>query len=275
MLWREARSPLDELVFLKLGGSLITDKSKRDTPRLDIIQRIGQEIARARAVRPGLRLVLGHGSGSFGHFAAQEYGVHRGGLEDWRGYAETAAAAARLNRMVADCMLRNGVPVVSMPPSASVSCKRGELVEMTVFPVETLLERGLVPLVYGDVALDVEQGCAIVSTEQVFVYLSERVHPRRMIIAGEVDGVFTADPLTDPDARRLPEITSTSFVSVRGMLSGSHGVDVTGGMLGKVDVLLDAIKRQHEMRIRLISGRREGAVEAALKGEAEGTLLRY
>ena len=264
-------------MFLKLGGSLITDKGRRDTPRLDVIARMGREIAGALKSQPELGLVVGHGSGSFGHHAAQEYGVHLGNIRDWRGYAATGAAAGRLNRLVTDALLESGVPAVSLQPSASARCRGGELLKMAISPVEMLLERGLVPLVYGDVALDVEQGCAIVSTEQVFAYLADRLRPRRMVIAGEVHGVFSADPREDPRAAPLSEISSATIASVRESLAASHDVDVTGGMLGKVEALLGVTERQKHLTIRLVSGTVEGMVEAALKGEAEGegTLLHY
>ena len=266
-----------EVVFLKLGGSLITDKSRRETPRLGVIERLGQEIAQALDSRPSLRLVLGHGSGSYGHYSAQEYGVHRGHLEDWAGYAVTSAAAQRLNRVVTDLLLEKGVPVVSVQPSASVFCRGGKIVEMVVTPVEVLLNHGLVPLVYGDVALDGEQGCAIVSTEQVFAYLAKELRPHRMVVAGEIHGVFTADPRGDEGARPIPEISSLNVGRVMKLLTASHGVDVTGGMLGKVEVLFQLVKRERQLTIRLVSGLREGAVGAALRGEAEGegTLLRF
>ncbi|MFN3331018.1 MAG: uridylate kinase, partial [Caldilinea sp.] len=66
------------LVFLKLGGSLITDKRKAETPRLDVIARLAQEIAAAQQDDPALRLVIGHGSGSFGHIYGRKYGTRDG-----------------------------------------------------------------------------------------------------------------------------------------------------------------------------------------------------
>ena len=266
-----------ELVFLKLGGSLITEKSKLETPRLDVIERVSLEIARALRDSPNLRLLLGHGSGSYGHYAAKEYGVHRGHLRDWQGYAVTSAAAQRLNRLVVDALLRRGVPVVSVQPSASALCRSGELLEMAVFPARMLLDRGLIPLLYGDVALDEEQGCTIVSTEQVFAHLAQSLRPDRMVIVGEVDGVFTGDPKRDKDASAIPVISSLDVNQVMGLLAGSRDVDVTGGMRSKVMILFKLIEEQPQLIIRLISGMREGAIEAALKGEAdgEGTLLRF
>jgi isopentenyl phosphate kinase len=58
---------MDELVFLKLGGSLITDKTRPYTPRLDILALLAEQIAAAN-----VRMVLGHGSGSCWHTAAKE-----------------------------------------------------------------------------------------------------------------------------------------------------------------------------------------------------------
>lgn len=265
-----------ELVFLKLGGSLITDKTRRETPRLDIIARVGLEIARALEACPNLRVVLGHGSGSYGHYAAQEHGVHRGHLKDWRGYAATSAVAQRLNRLVVDSLLERGVPVVSVQPSASALCRGGELIEMMVTPIEVLLDRGLVPLVYGDVALDEEQGCAIVSTEQILAYLAQRLCPSRMVVAGDVNGVFSADPQRDDEASHIPVVSSLNVDQVTRLLTASSCVDVTGGMAGKVRILFQLIESQPLLTIQLISGMREGAVEASLKGETggEGTLLR-
>jgi len=116
---------LSLLAFIKLGGSVITDKNREATAQPEVIRRLAREIARARAADPGLRLVIGHGSGSFGHFVGRHYGTHLGLRDDrgWEGYARTGAAAARLNRLVTDVFLEEGVPVVSLQPSASARCR--------------------------------------------------------------------------------------------------------------------------------------------------------
>ena len=59
------------LTLVKLGGSLITDKRVEKSFRRDVVKRLADEIAAARAVDPELKLLIGHGSGSFGHFAAK------------------------------------------------------------------------------------------------------------------------------------------------------------------------------------------------------------
>jgi isopentenyl phosphate kinase len=269
---------MNELVFVKLGGSVITDKARPETPRPEVIARLAGEVASALVARPDLRLVLGHGSGSFGHVVARRYGTRQGvhTVADWRGFAEVAAVAARLNRLVTDAFLAAGVPVWSLPPSASARCRGGELTSLAAATVEEALAHGLVPLVYGDVALDEEQGGTIISTEQVFAYLARQFRPARMILVGVVDGVYEGDPLRDPSARLVPEISAANWSAVQAVLGGSHATDVTGGMLAKVEEMVDLVRELPGLTVQLISGERRGALETALlqPGSAGGTLIR-
>lgn len=268
---------VSELVFLKLGGSLITDKLRLETPRRTVIERVAREIHNALKARPDLSLVLGHGSGSYGHFAADRYKVHKGNLEDWRGYAETAAAAQRLNRLVTDALLGADVPVVSLQPSASAQCSAGELVDLNLGPITTLLDRGLVPLVYGDVSLDSAQGCTILSTEAIFAYLARVLCPSRIIMAGEVAGVYSGDPHRDTIVRLVPSITAHNYAQVEEMLTASFGVDVTGGMLTKVQSLFALVTELPSLQVRIVTGRTPQLLERVLINAEleEGTLLQY
>ncbi len=266
-----------ELVFLKLGGSVITHKDQEARAAREVIEQAASEIGQALADRPHLRLVVGHGSGSFGHFVARKYGTHQGIRRQagWQGYVQTGAAAARLNRLVTDIFIDQNVPVVSIQPSASALCRGGELVHLETVPIEQALAHKLAPLVYGDVAFDQLQGCAIISTEQIFAYLAHRLKPERIILAGMVEGVFSRDPLNDPEARLFKEITPANIDQVRDKLSGSHGVDVTGGMLTKVQLMYELVCRQPSLQVRLISGQRAGLIRAVLSDRnfEAGTLI--
>jgi isopentenyl phosphate kinase len=279
---REARgfAVAGELVFVKLGGSVITHKTRPETARPEVIARLAREVARARAACPELALVLGHGSGSFGHVTARRYGTRGGvhGESDWLGFAQVAAVAGRLNRIVADQFLAAGVPVWSLQPSASAMCRGGMLVSMVTIPVEKALAHGLVPLLYGDVALDELQGGTIVSTEQIFAYLARQLSPARMLLVGEVDGVFEGDPLRDPSVRLVPEISAANWAIARAALGGSHGTDVTGGMLAKVEEMMDLVRDVPGLTVRLFSGERAGALEATLRQPGlpiGGTVIRW
>jgi len=268
----------ERLVFVKLGGSVITDKTRPETARSEVISRLAGEIAAALAARPELRLVLGHGSGSFGHPVAQRYGTHLGvrSPADWRGFAEVAATAARLNRLVADALLAAGVPAWTIQPSASARCRDGELLSLEIGPIEEALAHGLAPLVYGDVALDEVKGGTIISTEQIFAYLARRLCPARLIMVGQVDGVFESDPLRHPASRLIPEITGQNWAQVRTLLGGSHAADVTGGMLAKVEAMVALVRELPGLAVHLLSGLRPGALESTLRDPTTptgGTLI--
>ena len=274
---------MTELVLLKLGGSVITDKSLPFTAREDVICRLGQEIRQALDDQPDMQLILGHGSGSFGHVAAEKYRTHEGVIdtndllrqESWRGFAYTAAAAARLNRLVTDLLLEEGVPVVSYQPSASARCRRGELMYFDTHAMKQVLKAGLIPLVYGDVAVDAVQGFTIISTEQIFDNIARELQPIRIILAGIVDGVYTADPLVDPDASRYEEITLENWEEVEATLGGSHATDVTGGMFSKVRDMYHLVLAQPPLQVHIVSGEIPGQVALALSGSDGdiGTLI--
>lgn len=265
-------------IFLKLGGSLITDKCQAETPRPVVIARLAGEIAEARRARPDMQLVIGHGSGSFGHVVGARYGTRHGARtpEDWYGFAATADAAARLNRIVVGALLDAGLPIWSIQPGAALRCDDGAIVDGPHSTVAAALERGLVPVIFGDVALDSMRGGTIASTEEIFDWLAGHLRPARVILAGEVDGIFTGDPQLDPDARRIEAITPDQFTALQAVLGGSHGTDVTGGMAAKVSQALGMIERSGgELDVIVCGGLTANNLFRALvePGEKIGTRL--
>ncbi|MEP7356002.1 MAG: isopentenyl phosphate kinase [Anaerolineales bacterium] len=257
------------LTFLKLGGSLITDKAQPRTPRPDVLSRLMAEIAAARASRPDLQLVLGHGSGSFGHMEARRHGT-RGGVRtaaEWAGFAEVQAAAGELNRLVAAAARAAGLPLLNLPPSASAICRDGVMVSLAIQPLHLALAHGLVPMVFGDVAFDVVRGGTIVSTEDVFSYLAAALRPGRILLAGIEPGVLTRWPNGDLLQRLGPDTQPAS-------IGGSHAADVTGGMASKVSEMQALVRVLPGTTVRIFSGAQPGVVREALLGTAEpGTLV--
>src|SRR5690606_22583244 len=152
------------LTFVKLGGSLITDKRVESSFRAPVVERIAAELKAALDQRSDLQLVVGHGSGSFGHFAAARYKTIDGvrSPEEWRAFAHVATVAAELNHLVAKTFDAAGIPVWRMQPSASASSHDGILTDMALSPIQQALAHQLVPLVYGDVALDTVRGGTII-----------------------------------------------------------------------------------------------------------------
>ncbi len=254
---------MTELVFLKLGGSLLTDKTRPQVLRGDVLRRLAAEIASALHERPGLSLVIGHGSGSFGHVTARQYGTRDGVRSPaaWRGYAEVARVAAELNRLVVDALWEAGVPALRIQPSASARCRDGELTAMDERPLIAALRNGLAPVVHGDVALDDVRGGTIISTEAIFCWLAPRLLPRRVVLVGEVEGVLTADPAGSVKGEVIAEITPAMLPQLADALGGSRGVDVTGGMVAKVAEMVALARATPSLAyVQVISGLAPGLV---------------
>lgn len=258
------------LVFLKLGGSLITDKQQPETPRRDVIERLSAEIHDAFLLVPGLQLVLGHGSGSYGHVAGARYGTRDGvsGPNEWRGFSEVSVTAARLNHIVLEALYEAGLPVFRVQPSALARCSDGRITYMHLEALHNALDQGLLPLVYGDVAFDEIRGGTIISTEEIADYLARQLQPDLILLAAEVDGVL------DASGRTLPLITPQRLPDHANAIGGSAAIDVTGGMASKVDSMLRLCQDLPGLQVRIFAGSQPGAVFDLLTGRAEhGTLL--
>ena len=265
-----ARNPFisqSVVVFLKLGGSLITDKVRAYTARHEVIARLAGEVRQALDASPDLTLLIGHGSGSFGHWAARPYGTRQGVRTpaQWCGYAEVAAAATRLNRIVTDAFLEANVPVLSVQPSASAHCHDGTLRYLDTRPIQAALAQRLVPLVYGDVALDDVRGGTIISTEDIFLFLADELQPARILLLGAVPGVV------DPGGTVIPRITPADFPALQVALTGSAGVDVTGGMADKVARMVELVQRHPETCVHILTGTEPGLLTRALLDDALST----
>ena len=166
--------PFPNLIFLKLGGSLITDKDKPNSPQLEVITRLAAELSSYIRSNHKAQIILGHGSGSFGHVPAKEFGTRSGVYDEqgWVGFLEVWQAAAKLNHIVIDCLRSAGLPALAIPPSAVVTAANKEVDRWDLMPVISALKAGLLPVVYGDVTFDEALGGTILSTEDLFYHLA-------------------------------------------------------------------------------------------------------
>jgi isopentenyl phosphate kinase len=267
---------MPEVILVKLGGSLITDKAQAEMPRLPVIRRLAGEIARARAALPsGVRLIVGHGSGSFGHVAAARYrlaeGLDAGSSEQLLGISLTQERAAALHWRVMTELLAAGALPFSIAPSSALVTAAGEPASFADEPLLLALERGLLPVLYGDVVLDREQGVAICSTERLFTLLAHRlpergITVRRALWLGETAGVW------DGEGKVIPRFTRADFPGMEGSLGAAAGTDVTGGMRHRVETALALADLG--ITSQILDGREPGLLERALAGETvPGTIV--
>ncbi len=266
--------PYKELIFIKFGGSLITTKDQAFEVQLDVISRLMTELSVFLIQNPDTRIILGHGSGSFGHSVASKYGT-RDGLNnelDWQGYQEVWHAARELHDIVLACGMQFDfpLPLISFPPSASITASNHQITTWNLEPMTAATDNGLIPVVYGDVVFDDVLGGTILSTEELFIDLASVFKPERVLLFGKTDGVFADYPNCQ---NLLPHITAETVLPKA--LGNSESPDVTGGMLKKVRLMQRLCELSPKTKVRICSATREGQLIQALMGEARGTLITH
>lgn len=258
------------VVFIKLGGSLITDKRVAKSFRREVARNIAAQLEQVRAERPALRMVVGHGSGSFGHFEAWRLDIGSGiaSDEERQAMARVGAVAAELTTLVQFELLEAGLPALRFPPSALLTTSDKRVHAMATDALRLALAQGYLPLTHGDITLDQAIGGAIMSTEAVFAALAEPLEATEIILLGEVDGVL------DADGSLVSRISPESLPALLPMLGGSHGVDVTGGMQQKVAEMVELASRRPSLSVTIANGRRDGILlDLLLRGKARGTQI--
>lgn len=262
------------LTLLKLGGAVITNKEIPESVREDVLFRLVDEIAKAWVKRPGA-FILGNGAGSFAHVPAGRYKTMEGFIheESVIGMAITQDAAARLNRIVVRSLIEAGVPAVSVAPSSFILADHKQGNKWFGDVLINHLERGLLPVVYGDVIADISQGCTIWSTDTVFSFLSRELpvlgyNVKDIIHVTEAGGVWK-----DLQTKEIfPMITISMRDEVRGSMTDIKGFDVTGGMWHKIQEALSLAELG--IQTRIVSGTEQKVVYNTLLGDASfGTVI--
>lgn len=262
----------DLLILIKLGGSLITYKDQPETARPDIIEASLKTILKLRNALPQLKIIVGHGSGSFGHTTAKRFSTMDGVStpKDWLGFAEVAKSAKTLNDLVFDIGINLGLPLKIIRPSSQVLTTNRQIVHWNLSPIQSFLSNQEIPLIYGDVILDTQIGGTILSTEELFLHLAEFLKPSMMLIAGIEAGVYADYPV---NSRVIPTISrDDALIGLN--LAGSQTPDVTGGMLTKVRLLQLACRRNPGMGAYIYDGLNfENTIEI-VSGSLVGTQIR-
>ncbi|MDK1117817.1 MAG: isopentenyl phosphate kinase [Anaerolineae bacterium] len=263
---------MQELVFLKLGGSLITDKTKPYTPRLNKLADLADQIALSLRSSPNLKLILGHGSGSFGHTPAKKHGTI-GGVNtpnEWAGFVEVWYHASALNRFVLQALREANLSAMTFSPAASVWANNRQIINWDTSKINKALDEGIIPVVHGDVIFDETKGGTILSTEDLFVHLAHELKPTRILLAGLEEAIYADFP---ERKHRVQVLTRKKLTSMINNVGPASGVDVTGGMQSKVEQMVELAEALPDLSIQIFSGDRPKNVLNSLQGEQLGTLI--
>lgn len=254
------------LVVVKFGGSAVTFKDEVKRANFQVIERLAREVYESFS---HVDLIIVHGGGSFGHPFAHKYGLVSGffDVEQLVGLVETRYAMNELNQIIVRALIDAGVPAITVQPSSCIFLRDGSIAHFHLEPIKLILKLNCVPVLYGDVVFDEVLGFTILSGDKISSHLALRLNAKRLIFACDVDGVYTADPKVDCDAKFIPEIEVEELASFLGGISVESRVafDVTGGIIGKLNELVEPALRGVDVLI--VNALKPGYVRKAILGE--------
>ncbi|MEX2531576.1 MAG: UMP kinase [Gemmatimonadota bacterium] len=228
-------------VLLKISGEALAGEKGFgiDPP---VVDRLTEEIKGVHAMGVVLGLVVGGGN------------ILRGTIASKRG----------MDRVTADYMGMLSTIINAMAIQDMLERKGVETRVLTAIRMEELAEpyirrRALRHLEKGRVVLFAGgTGNPYFSTDTAAVLRAIEMNSDVLIKATKVSGVYTSDPEKDPDATFLPTVSYQEVVAQE---------------LGVMDAPAVSLCKDNDLPIIVLDLERGGAVAAAIRGEAVGTLV--
>jgi len=210
-----------ESVVIKLGGSVITYKDRPMTFRGEAVDGLSKVLS----AHPSRKIIV-HGGGSFGHYFAKKAGLSTEckPAERLKDVFLTRRSMFDLNRLVVGCLSENGLYPYTISPYPLLNSHSS----MRSF-LRLLLDRGLVPLLFGDV-VPCRGGFKILSGDDISYHICSIIKPSRMIFCMDVDGIYPSPKIEGEAIRELDVEVLEKVVGCGG------GFDVTGGIARKLKV---------------------------------------
>ena len=247
------------MILIKLGGSVITDKSQYKKFNKEQTARLCREIAES-----GRSVMIVHGAGSYGHVLAKRYAIQNG-LVDFAQVSPAAIVhhdAMELGLLVTSELMAVGIPAASLSPGSCFVMDEGRLVVNDDEVIRRMSHVGIMPVTHGDVVMDRQKGFAIVSGDELMEVMARIFKPERIVFVSDIDGLYDSNPKENPEARMIPEVTQEIL---DGVSSDEDVDDVTGGVRNKMEAMLRMCSPDRDCV--LVNGTVPGRLLSLLRGE--------
>ena len=260
----------EDIVILKLGGSLLTDKSTPYKLREKVLKAVAVEIKECIELELIKSLVIVHGVGSFGHPPVLKYNLHKGfrNKDQLISMSKTQQIVNEFRKTIATTFLEEGIPINLMHASSMVVGDKMVITDYTFNSLKGFLSLGMVPLIGGDMMYDTSMGFSVCSGDQIAVVLSRVLHAKQLLFATDVPGVFSKDPKSGEHAHLLREININEIEQLLSAPNETTKTDASGKMRGKL-LSLASIKDQIQegLEVVILSMNKKGVLKNYLKGQ--------
>ena len=224
---------------IKLGGSVITDKSNYRKVNQTLLSNLCEVISSNKEKK-----ILIHGAGSFGHILALKFGLNKPGPIKGREreIARVISDVLTLDSEIVDELNAKGVKAISVPPHVIYNSNKPDF-----RPIHSLLRKGFVPVLYGDIIL-FNGKYRIISGDEIALDLSRKFRPESVVFLTDVDGLYDSDPKKNKNAKLIPSIKAKMISVV------DTDADATGSMAGKMERIKKMVA--YSSRVVVLNGKK-------------------
>ena len=238
--------------IIKIGGSALTDKKTGKNYVSEVAERVAMELKNGR-------YIIIHGVGYIGHKLAKEYNLHLGFQDNAWEWAYLRAKVSEITKEIILKLTEHGHPAVEISLPDIARAERGRITFLDARIVKEFLEKGFIPVLHGDGAIDTSLGLSVISGDTIATELAIKLKAEEIIYGTDVDGIL------DQDGRVISQISHQNIMNLKFWENG----DFSGGMRNKIEEAL----RLKGTIIRIINLRKDGTLTKALQGENVGTVI--
>jgi uridylate kinase len=235
-------APKYRRIVLKLSGEALREPGSKDAISPQIVNRLAEQIKEVQALGVQVAVVVGGGN-------------------IWRGLA---ASHRGMNRTTADYMgmlatVINGMALMSGLEDIGLTTRVQTAIEMNNVAEPFILRRALHHLEKGYVVIFVAgTGNPFFSTDTTAALRASEIGADAILKATKVDGIYDADPVKNPDAKKFDHITYADALQRR---------------LQVMDSTAFSLCLDNKMPIVVFNIADPGNITRAVMGEPVGTLV--
>lgn len=255
--------PYFRRIVIKLGTNLLTGGSGK----LDQTVMSGLVAQVATVIRHGSQaIIVTSGAIAAGKEKLGAYKKHRD-----IPYKQVLAAVgqSRLMNVYDGLFAAHGLTVAqALLTRADLSDRSGYLNARNT--LLAIMEMGVIAIVNENdvVAVDEIQEDKFGDNDRLSAMVANLVDADLLLILSDVDGLFTANPRTDPEARLIP-IVEKITAEIETLAGGAGSAAGTGGMITKIEAA--KLASASGVHVIIAAGRRESIIERIAAGECPGT----
>ena len=136
--------------------------------------------------------------------------------------------------------------------------------------ITTLLSYGIIPIVNENDTVATDE-IKFGDNDNLAALVANLADAERLIILSDVDGLYTEDPKTHPEAKII-EYVEDITPELEAKAKGPGSIVGTGGMYSKLLATKRALS--HGIIVHIVNGRKEGLLCSLMAGKHSGTLFR-